>query len=129
LQKWLLFCHWLYRQKPELNSATTIQKKAAFFLLVVFALSITPKNVFHEALAHHKDGLVCQHPDKKLPCFHRQAYHCSFDDLVVSAPFLATHKESVAVCFCTFAPFTFFYQPSILPEAFLQTESRGPPAT
>ena len=96
---------------------------------MVFALSITPKSVFHEALAHHKDGLVCQHPDKKLPCIHRQAYHCSFDDLVVSAPFLTTQKGCEVGFIRLFAPYEFFYQPALLPEALVQTESRGPPAS
>lgn len=96
---------------------------------MVFALSVTPKSLFHEALAHHKDGLVCQHPDKKLPCFHRQAYHCAFDDLVVTAPYLATEKVSGIGFIPIFAPYEFFYQPAILPEALVQTESRGPPAS
>ena len=119
---------WPCRQKPDLNSASTIQKKLALFLLVVFALSVTPKSLFHEALAHHKDGLVCQHPDKKLPCIHRPAYHCAFDDLVVSAPYLATEKVGEVDFIRFFAPYECFYQPVVLPEALGQTESRGPPA-
>jgi hypothetical protein len=112
-----------------LNSTDSIQKRLAFFLLVVFALSITPKTFFHEALAHHKDGAVCQHAGEKLPCFHRQAYHCAFDDLVVTAPYLATRAEAVVVCPVYFIPLVPLQQPDILAAYRLHTEGRGPPAT
>ncbi|HEU4902455.1 MAG TPA: hypothetical protein VFT06_06665, partial [Flavisolibacter sp.] len=94
----------------------------------VFALSTTPKTFFHEALAHHQDGAVCQHPDEKLPCFHRQTYHCAFDDLVVTAPYLATRAEAEVDCPIYFVLLVSLYQPDILPAHRLHKESRGPPA-
>lgn len=111
-----------------MNSTDSIQKRLAFFLLVVFAVSITPKVFFHEALAHHKDGVACQHPDEKLPCIHRPAYHCAFDDLVVTAPYLATRAEAVVVCPVYFIPYVSLKQPNILTTHCLHTEGRGPPA-
>jgi hypothetical protein len=110
-----------------LSKADSIQKKVALFLLVVFALSITPKVVFHEVLAEHKDSLLCQDKDKTAPHFHLPAFHCSFDDLVVTSPYLSIDfppapERPVFFKINSFGFFTFASSFS-----FLHRESRGPP--
>jgi hypothetical protein len=110
-----------------LNSTESKNKAIGFFFLVVFLLSITPKTYFHEALAHHKDGLVCKEQVEQGPCFHRQAYHCHFDDLVVSVPFVASVS-----CFVLKQPAQFAYSLPFFPvlhltSSFRSMEGRGPP--
>ncbi|WP_121352326.1 hypothetical protein [Flavisolibacter nicotianae] len=111
----------------DLNGNDRIRKKGGFFLLLVFALSITPRTFLHEAFAGHRDGIVCQHPGKNLPCFHRQAFHCSFNDLVVTAPYLAPLPLAVAAPPCFDNRPVSFFLPALLPAVLLRAENRGPP--
>jgi hypothetical protein len=105
----------------------SIQSRIAIFLLAVFALSITPKVVFHEVLAGHTDSLLCQDKDKTSPHFHQPVFHCSFDDLVVASPYLTTGIQTVPErpSFFTRTVFGFFSSTASTP--FLHCESRGPP--
>lgn len=110
-----------------MNNSDFIQKRLALFLLVVFALSATPKPFFHELLAHHKDGLVCNNHDKTKPCLHQQAYHCQFDDLVVTAPYLSSSPELLLIKSSYVVQHESFSQSSLLTTAFRSLDSRGPP--
>ena len=117
------------KNEATLNSIHSIQKRIALFLLVVFALSATPKAFFHDVLAKHSDGIVCTETDKSSPHFHHPAFHCSFDDLVVTSPFVSLSideaPEHAAVYAVAATGFTAFIPSS----PFLHKESRGPPLT
>lgn len=110
-----------------MRNTDLIQKRLALFLLVVFALSATPKIFFHELLANHKDGLVCNKQDKSKPCLHRQAYHCQFDDLVVTAPYLS----AVPAISLNNPTFVTQHEACVLPQTIAaplrHVDSRGPP--
>jgi hypothetical protein len=95
----------------------------------VFALSATPKVVFHEILAEHTDGPVCHDRNPAETHFHQPAFHCAFDDLVVSSPFLLFTLNEAPEPTVLFPPFAIsFIAPDVL-RAFLHSESRGPPLT
>ena len=96
-------------------------------LLVIFALGIAPKSVFHDALVHHRDGAVCQHPDKQDPCVHRQAFHCGFDDLVVTAPFVSLSHELAVRTPEFFPERSAFFHTVYISTNRLRKEGRGPP--
>jgi hypothetical protein len=112
-----------------LRRKQSIRYSFAFFLLFVFALSATPKVVFHEALAAHRDGLVCQDRDKSETHLHQPAFHCCFDDLVVSSPYISFDLNAVA------SPLCYYFTPGessvtyIFSSFFLHQEDRGPPQT
>ncbi|MBB1286732.1 hypothetical protein HRH25_20295 [Flavisolibacter sp. BT320] len=106
-----------------------IQKAIAVLLLVVFAITVTPGHLFHDALTTHTDEQVCRDQDKSLPHFHNPTYHCSFDELVITAPFLGDvfHPEVQQPSFEISQP-VYFLQFQF-PSTFRYTESRGPPLT
>jgi hypothetical protein len=111
-----------------LKSRDSIRRHIAIFLLVVFALSASPKVFFHDAFSRHTDGPVCTDNDKTNQHFHLPAFHCSFDDLVVTAPFLtaaqfATGEQPVELI--AFIP-SHHSQQFLSP--FLSIEGRGPPS-
>lgn len=105
-----------------------IQKGLALFLWVVFALSITPKPFFHDVLADHKDEQVCRDKDKSSPHFHKPASHCSFDDLVVSAPFLIVPQAFAPEPLQRAGHFSELIPSFVCSLACQATESRGPPS-
>lgn len=111
----------------SLNRTDTIRKKLAFLLLLVFALSTAPKILFHEALADHKDGLVCQDADKSVPHFHQPSFHCSFDDLVVSSPYISVELKGAPDELVFFLREPSGLTTSTFSSFLLQQESRGPP--
>ncbi|HEU4634236.1 MAG TPA: hypothetical protein VFS22_09640 [Flavisolibacter sp.] len=106
----------------------SIQKIIAFVLLVVFSISVAPKAYFHDAIAHHKDVVVCHHPEGLSACVHSQPFHCHFDDLVVTAPFLIQ-----AVPHSFFVEINYLdkqdqYNTSYTFSSLYQKAGRGPPA-
>lgn len=110
----------------KLNSKAIIQKLKAAFLLLVFAISITPKTFFHDLIANHKDFSTCKQVHTTA-VLHTQGYNCHFDDLVVSMPFL--QQPALPVIHLTISyqekkivantPFLSFFSQ--------HKESRGPP--
>jgi hypothetical protein len=110
-----------------LQTKRVIQKAIAVLLLVVFAITVTPGHLFHDALTSHTDEQVCRDQDKSAPHFHNPTFHCSFDELVITAPFLGEvfHPEikqpSFVISHTVRVPW--FY----LPATFRHTEGRGPP--
>jgi len=57
-------------------------------MLVLFALSITPKIAVHALVAHHKDShLVVSHD--KTDQINKAGFHCQVDNLVVELPYLS----------------------------------------
>ena len=73
------------------NSKTiqkTVQKSIALFLLVVFAFSITPQKNIHDFVAKHIDPTSCKvHVNLPIEQVEHSTVHCSYDQLVVTAPF------------------------------------------
>lgn len=67
----------------------TIKQLIAFFVLVVFAFSITPQRNIHDFVAKHVDPTNCKvHINLPVEQVEHAAVHCSYDQLVVTAPFI-----------------------------------------
>lgn len=66
-----------------------ILKLIAGFILVVFAFSITPKKVWHDLLANHKDlntrNLIINTKGDEV---HKSVINCNCDQLVVESAFV-----------------------------------------
>lgn len=66
-----------------------ILKLITGFVLVVFAFSITPKKVWHDLLANHKDLSSSYYQiGKKGDQVHKTVINCNCDQLVVESVFL-----------------------------------------
>ena len=112
----------------KLNNRKTIQKICSFFLLVVFAFSITPKIYFHDVIANHKDAAPsCDHPQKVKACLHQTGYNCHVDELVVRTPYLILENFNSLSITSHFPEFNSAYQYSLSWNCLLHKESRGPP--
>lgn len=71
-----------------------ILKLVTGFILVVFAFSITPKKVWHDLLANHKDLSARNYQiSKKGDQVHKSVINCNCDQLVVESAFVA--KSSI----------------------------------
>ncbi|MGH2647121.1 MAG: hypothetical protein ACRDE8_06120 [Ginsengibacter sp.] len=106
-----------------------IKKVVTALLLVVFAISATPKLFLHDAFANHKDSKAAASSDtfhhKKIA---KSTIHCQLDDLVVEAPYIS-YNNNIKV----FAPFVFITQFSETFNSFRSSVPvsfglRGPPS-
>jgi hypothetical protein len=114
-------------QSFALQKKSVIQKVIAVVLLLVFTISVTPGHLFHDVLTSHSDEQVCRDQDKSVPHFHNPTFHCSFDELVITAPFLGDVFPPVIQQ----PPFVISHNTSVpgyhFSTTFRHTESRGPP--
>lgn len=111
----------------NLKQNQAIQKILSAVLLLLFSISIIPKTFFHDAIAHHKDVAVCLHPQKDAACVHQHGFHCGFDDLVVTAPYLLLPAQTFLRAPQEYATFQTYFSTSFLQHYFFHAENRGPP--
>jgi hypothetical protein len=111
----------------DLKRKLIIQKITAIWLLLVFAVSASPKAYFHELLANHKDTAGCNQVHNTA-AVHQQGYHCHFDELVVTAHFVlaADAPELLSAKGPHIYPCAYYTSP--LSSGTIHHESRGPPA-
>ncbi len=65
-----------------------IRKITALVMLMLFALSITPKKVLHDLIADHQDQkCTIDHTHDANGQMATKQYHCQTDNLVVVSPF------------------------------------------
>jgi hypothetical protein len=96
-------------------------------MLLVFALSVTPRKYLHDELANHTDGEPRQFSGY-APHFQSYQYYCKCDDLVAESPFIAPAE----FC-CYFCPGYFAVVPAQRLEIVCTSSPcffhrRGPPA-
>ncbi len=106
-----------------------VRRRVSALLLVIFALSATPKQFLHDVFANHKDTPSTNSSDK----FHHQkigkaVIHCQLDDLVVEAPYISFNNNTEV-----FTPFVFIVSYSETYISFLSSFPisfglRGPPS-
>ena len=111
-----------------MNNGKTIQKIYSFFLLVVFALSVTPKIYFHDVIANHKDAAAsCDRPQQVKACIHQAGFNCHVDELVVTSAYLIIENIRSLLIASHFPEFNSTYQFLLSCNCLLNNESRGPP--
>jgi hypothetical protein len=115
-------------EDQPLRRKHSIQKLISAVLLLLFVISITPKNYLHDLIARHSDDVVCKNTVGRTTCLHQQGYNCNFNNLVVAAPYLFQLDESPAAASVPFAVFRATKYTSHLQHFLLHKESRGPPA-
>lgn len=112
----------------SLTQKSTIQKFITGFLLVVFTVSIAPKDLFHHAFAGHNDWEGFCSDDLKSPHLHQSGTDCDFDDLVVTALYHFSIDSFSAVSFQHYQERHPHLEASCLLQTFPLKENRGPPA-
>jgi len=115
-------------KRSNLQLTTSIRKFLAFALLVVFTISIAPKSYFHDVIANHKDVVSCDHPEQSSSCLHSKAFHCHFDDLVVTTSFLFEKNLYLFILIPTNRDKEPIYVSPYSQYSFSQSVDRGPPA-
>ncbi len=111
-----------------MKGKNSIKKFFTLLLVVLFTISFIPKSHFHDVIATHTDDKGCEHPAQNLGCLHQKGFNCSFNDLVVTTPYISLIikfnfnevrflSSSVSNYYC------FLFK-----HYFFNTESRGPPA-
>ena len=73
----------------DLKQTNTIQKIISFFLIILFALSNTPRIVIHDLLADHKDT-YCSGQIAHGASVTKAGINCHFDQFVAESPFVET---------------------------------------
>jgi hypothetical protein len=105
-----------------------IKRLLAGIMLVLFAFSVTPRNILHELFANHTDETVLSKKTNSATV-KTFDYLCKTENLVVESPFI----ENIAhFDFSTYAAYSnhpiftsyFFYS-----SKYFFFEHRGPPAT
>lgn len=102
-----------------------IQRVLACYLLVVFALSITPKRYLHNAFARHVDGN--NRKDSHTPYqFNTAGFNCDNDNLVAESSFENGQSVFQFPLFSSFA--SYLEKPIFFPTVEqLYSRLRGPP--
>jgi len=106
-----------------------LQKLMAVLLLMLFALSITPKKLLHDAVARHTDTVLkTDILNTGNPLLSAAGIHCQTDNLVVISPF-----ENNASVLTLSIPLYYIFSNSLIRKTFISDETivfglRGPPA-
>jgi hypothetical protein len=111
----------------DLKQNLFIQRTIAFFLLIVFTISMAPKTYFHGLLAGHKDISYCSEVHKASSCLHQQGIQCHFDDLVVSSAYTLQFNPIVFTPEVIYTSFFGLYKRNILRETATVKNVRGSP--
>lgn len=105
-----------------------LQKLMAVLLLMLFALSITPKKLLHDAVARHTDTVLkTDILNTGNPLLSAAGIHCQTDNLVVISPF-----ENTATVLSLATPLHYIVFKGLLRKTFISDETivfglRGPP--
>jgi hypothetical protein len=104
---------------------TILRRFLSGALLVLFALSITPKKVLHDWIVCHNDGVT--HLQKTDAQLNKAGFNCNVQNLVAESPFLADHHnmEIAPLLTHTAPPATVLHQVYTTHCFFFQ--HRGPP--
>jgi len=114
--------------KSNWHNRTFVQKFLAFFLLLIFILSFTPKIYFHDVIASHKDtSFSCAHTQNVKACFHQKGFNCQVDDLVVKVPYLLFYATHALWIQSQFPDFNAIHFLSFTQDCVIHKDSRGPP--
>ncbi|HEX6181081.1 MAG TPA: hypothetical protein VFZ47_07515 [Chitinophagaceae bacterium] len=102
-----------------------IQSFFGWVLLLLFTLSITPRQLLHDAIAHHTDQSVRANGNAFV---NNQGYSCDQLKLVAESPFTETDTftENIPLQSCT--DFIVYSNHKAAPKAITLPGLRGPPS-
>jgi len=82
-----------------------ITKFLSGLLLIIFALSITPKRFLHDMIAKHSDSRPGKNNDSPYQLAN-SGYHCDCDNLVAESAFVGEQPVFSFPVFTSFASYT-----------------------
>jgi hypothetical protein len=109
-----------------LKFSFTIRRITSAFLIVVFALSITPVIVLHNLTANHTDVSYAD-KNQKSNQVSKAGIHCNCINFVAEAQFLNDFAIINIATSRSFLPVHIFYKESFLSKDNFFAELRGPP--
>lgn len=95
-------------------------------LLLLFALSITPKKTLHDILVHHQDEIADHHPT--VPTITHSGFHCDTDNWVAESPFTGEETPVIPQPLPVFIHFNDAVNISLHSITTFYFSLRGPPA-
>lgn len=94
-------------------------------LLLLFALSITPKKILHDLIVHHEDDISYH---TATPGFIKSGYHCDTDNNVAESPFTSGDPVTIPKPPVEFISFNDAVNSSLHSITAFYFTLRGPPA-
>ncbi len=107
---------------------TYIKRTVAGFLLLIFALSITPTIVFHNWFSDHTDTQRKKINDCKTEQVGKQTFNCHCDNIVAESPFTGTAITAISPAPRVFNLFKTAKLVLYFSSPVVQHDLRGPPA-
>lgn len=112
----------LLRDKKQWLSRST-----GVLLLLLFALSITPKKTLHDWLVHHQDDTSYQ--QQTTPSIVKSGFHCDTDNNVAESPFTGEEPATLPQPLPAFISFNAAASNQLHAVTSFYFTLRGPPAT
>lgn len=103
-----------------------LRRSISAVLLLLFALSITPKKVLHDILVHHQDDISYHHEGS--PTIIKTGFHCDTENNVAESPFTGEEPVSFPEPLPVFISFNDAVSSSIHSADIYHFLLRGPPA-
>lgn len=95
-------------------------------LLLLFALSITPKKILHDLIVHHEDD--SSYLTAATPGFVKSGFHCDTDNNVAESPFTGGDPVTISMPPVEFISFNDAVNGSLHSVTVFYFSLRGPPA-
>ncbi|QEC42189.1 hypothetical protein [Pseudobacter ginsenosidimutans] len=95
-------------------------------LLLLFALSITPKKILHDLIVHHEDDI--SYHTAATPGFVKSGFHCDTDNNVAESPFTSGDPVTISKPPVEFISFNDVVNSSLHSITAFYFSLRGPPA-
>lgn len=95
-------------------------------LLLLFALSITPKKILHNLIVHHEDDI--SYHTVATPGFVKSGFHCDTDNNVAESPFTSGDPVAIPKPPVEFVSFNDAVNGSLHSTTAFHFSLRGPPA-
>lgn len=104
-----------------------LKKLSSLLVVLVFALSITPKITLHKWFANHIDSTF-KIPNGNTTQISKAGFNCKCDDLVAESHFMAS-PGLIIINIGTYFPLYSFYIPTYYSVSLFYNYLRGPPVS
>jgi len=110
-----------------LQGQLIIKKIVAIFFAFLLLLSMAPKIVLHDLVAHHRDKSFSTHSTTQTEVS-KAGFNCHFDDFVCESPFIPYQAVNLYKPLLVHQIFSQFYKSSFSTPHYFYAALRGPPA-
>ncbi|RYY58182.1 MAG: hypothetical protein EOO05_17210 [Chitinophagaceae bacterium] len=110
-----------------MNKNNNIRSILAGFLLLVFCLGVTPKQILHNLLTNHRHIPANNHQESTID-IQPSKYVCDIHDQVAESPFVETEQPVFAPAFIYLAAVASEFHEAPFYITVEHADLRGPPA-